>query len=158
MWIFTTYGFFSFTRSPLEPERIQIRARDDRDLEDLKKRHGIKAKIIETDHSDYRWRIIVDRGVAAKIMTDETLAIDYENFKNATTDRMHSRPLMSVWSSMMSVQREREATKRPGRGKRRGSNSYGGPDWLFEEFAPPPRPPRLRPSRFSDDPDEDIPF
>lgn len=114
MWIFTTYGFFSFTQSTFEPGKIQIRARDDRDLEDLKKRHKLRrTPIVETDNSDYRWRILVTPATAAKIMAAEVEAIDYSNFKNATTERMHGRPLMTVWDTMMRVQRQREAALRP---------------------------------------------
>lgn len=108
MWIFTTYGFFSFTQSTYQPGFIQIRARDDRDLVDLKKRHKLKGKVIETDNSDYRWRLLVKPDTAARIVAAEVEAIDYSNFKNATTDRMHARPLMDVWSSMMRVQTARE--------------------------------------------------
>jgi hypothetical protein len=136
MWIFTTYGFFSFTQSAFEPGKIQIRARDDRDLEDLKKRHKLRAKIVETDNSDYRWRILVTPATAAKIMAGEVEAIDYANFKNATTDRMHARPLMEVWTSMMRVQRQREAALRPPepRTRPRGRHSDQLPGLTFGDL------------------------
>jgi len=113
MWIFTTYGFFSFTQSTYTPGFIQIRARDERDLEDLKRRHRLKGKIIETPQADYRWRVLVKPETASRILADEAAAIDYSNFKDATTDRQHARPLMEVWSAMMRVQRARVAELYP---------------------------------------------
>lgn len=126
MWIFTNYGFFSFTQSTFKPGFIQIRARDDRDLADLKTRHKLKGQIIETTESDYRWRILVKPETAGRILADEAAAIDYSNFKNATTDRMHARPLMEVWSAMMRVQRARVAELYgPAPGTHRSQRSAG---------------------------------
>ena len=107
MWIFTNYGFFSFTQSTFRRGFIQIRARDDRDLTDLKAKHGLKGKIIETQYSDYRWRILCRQTTAARILASEAMDIDYSNFKDSTTARQHGRPLMEIWSAMMRVQRER---------------------------------------------------
>lgn len=107
MWIFTNYGFFSFTQSTYRPGFIQIRARDDRDLSDLRRKHGLRGKIIETENSDYRWRILCRQATAARIMAAEAMDIDYSNFKNAATPRQASRPLMEVWSAMHTVQRAR---------------------------------------------------
>jgi hypothetical protein len=114
LWIFTTYGFFSLTQSTFQPGFIQIRARDDRDLEELREKHGLRGKIIETRNSDYAWRILVRPATAARILSEETLSIDYSNFKNATTERQHSRPLMQVWSAMMQVQNRRLSSRSSG--------------------------------------------
>ncbi len=113
MWIFTNYGFFSFTQSTYRPGFMQIRARDDRDLEELKRRHGLRGRIIETNVSDYRWRVLCRPATACRIVAVEMAQVDYSNFKNASegpqAERHHD--LMRVWGAMMDVQRRRVAAK-----------------------------------------------
>lgn len=149
MWIFTTYGFFSVTESPEAAGVLQIRARDERDLKDLKRRHFLTSRIIETEHTDYRWRLLCSPAVFAEIMSKEVLDINYSNFKNAASQRQKARPLMAVWSAMASVQRnlewEASQTKLPlfdeddpvaieqRREEEEGEEDPGFPDWT-----PPP--------------------
>lgn len=166
LWIFTTYGFFSFTQSTFQPGFIQIRARDDRDLEELREKHGLRGKIIETRNSDYVWRILVRPATAARILSEETLSIDYANFKNATNERQHSRPLMQVWSAMMTVQTRRLSSRSrrgvdrdPGRSKSYLRQTELFADGTLEEdntFEPAylPAPPALLPDDFSQEDEE----
>jgi len=83
MWLFTKYGFFSVTQHAKRRDNIQVRARTDQDLHDLKAAFPAldRCPIIETKDADYRWRLIVQRWkwnvVGAALVAD----IDYGNFK-----------------------------------------------------------------------------
>lgn len=86
---------------------MQIRARDDRALERLKRIHNESAEIIETTTADYRWRILVTPERAVEIIAREVQSIDYSNFKNACEFPQDTGPLHDVWSIMQGVQYER---------------------------------------------------
>lgn len=103
MWLFTKYGFFSVTQHTKRRDNIQIRARTDQDLRDLKDAFPPldRCPIIETPDADYRWRLIVQRWkweiVGAHLVAD----IDYGNFKGkiATipTQREKGPMLHDIW-------------------------------------------------------------
>lgn len=93
MWLFTKYGFFSVTNArlgrgragaPLDPRRLQVRARSRRHLELLSENFGLLRgyRIIETPTADYRFRIVVRRTVWAKVMATLAIELTYPNFKN----------------------------------------------------------------------------
>jgi hypothetical protein len=108
MWLFTTVGFFSVTRSKDEPEMMQVRARERHDLESLIAVAGIDATILETPEADYRWRIIVRPKTATQVIALLVDRIDYSNFKNAVHDSPGQEnkaiPYMRVWSVMNGLQ------------------------------------------------------
>ncbi len=81
MWLFTRHGFYSLTRSPKEPDKLQVRARLRRDLENLQSFTGLAGAIIETQSADYRWRWIVSPADAETITRCLTADISYSNFK-----------------------------------------------------------------------------
>lgn len=81
MWLFTRHGFYSLTRSPDEPDKLQVRARLRRDLENLQAFTGLSATILETPSADYRWRWIVSPADAETITRCLTADITYSNFK-----------------------------------------------------------------------------
>jgi hypothetical protein len=103
MWLFTKYGFFSVTQNAKRKDNIQIHARAEQDLVDLKAAYPAldRSPIIETPDADYRWRLIVQRWkwdvVGAALVAD----IDYGNFKGkiATipTQREKSGMLHDIW-------------------------------------------------------------
>jgi hypothetical protein len=55
MWLFTRHGFYSLTRSTDEPDKLQVRARVRRDLENLQSFTGLTGPILETPTADYGW-------------------------------------------------------------------------------------------------------
>jgi hypothetical protein len=76
MWLFTTLGFFSITRSRLQPDHFQIRARDEKhvsalaahmDLEMLTP--GFLGPILESPTADYRWRCMVNEARMLRLQT-----------------------------------------------------------------------------------------
>lgn len=113
MWLFTTIGFFSLTRSVEEPDKMQFRARVPEDLEALQSVAGIGERIIETPEADYRWRIVVDPEVAQAAVGILVGMITYSNFKaevHRNPDQDHkSDALLTVWGAMREVQDQRVA-------------------------------------------------
>ena len=113
MWLFTKYGFYSATMSPVKLGHIQIRARVKDDLirlktafEELK-----QSKIIETKNADYRWRIVMTPSKFTVLTMHLAEDIDYGNFKNAcAANGLDTHPHHKVWATMMAEQR-REASQ-----------------------------------------------
>lgn len=83
MWLFTRHGVHSLTRSADKPDKLQIRARVRRDLENLQSFTGIAGTILETPSADCRWRWIVTPADAETITRCLTADISYSNFKAA---------------------------------------------------------------------------
>lgn len=109
MWLFTQHGFFSVTVSRDDKRMMQIRARSPRHLEALKQRFGLQNEILTTPRADYRWRIVVRKKTAHRLIAELAEEIDYSNFK----DRCHETgaddaPLMQVWSTMHRFQHDTE--------------------------------------------------
>src|SRR3990172_4528985 len=81
MWLMTIYGFYSIVRKHGSEYRVLSRER--KDLENLVQGVPLPhAGIMENDHTDYRFRIIVKKEdvLAALRFLGDTL--DYSNFKN----------------------------------------------------------------------------
>ena len=87
MWLFTQHGFYSLTRSRTEPDKVQIRARTRRDLENLQALTSNLTPILKTLNADYRWRIIVTPPESERIVALLTRDIDYPNFKASVAKR-----------------------------------------------------------------------
>lgn len=109
MWIFTKYGFYSVTKSPVEKGKMQIRARTREDLENIqiffqdKLRTGAPV-IIETNSADYRWRVVVSRSDWVKLAAELARDVEYENFKNTIADRRRHDLYLRVWGVMRGLQ------------------------------------------------------
>jgi hypothetical protein len=87
MWLFTRHGFYSLTRSTDEPDKLQVRARVRRDLENLQGFTGLTGTILETPTADYRWRWIVTPVEAEVITSHLTQDIAYSNFKSTVAQQ-----------------------------------------------------------------------
>ena len=132
MWLFTRYGLFSVTNArqgrgrpgaPLDPRRLQVRARSRKHLELLTERfRSLRGyEIIETPRADYRFRIIVRRRVWAKVAAGLAREIAYPNFKNEChnndeLDDAYIHALHRVWSAGDDIQREVHGRGAYGRG------------------------------------------
>jgi hypothetical protein len=115
MWIFTTHGFFSITRTRQQPEMMQIRARQKEHLQNLQKRFtadgfGMLGNIIETPDADYRFRIITEPATVQIVLANLADDINYPNFKSAChaagfdDNRTYINALHAVWTTMYSTQ------------------------------------------------------
>ena len=123
MWIFTRYGFFSAVSarhgagkhgSPIDPDRIMVRARVRKHLEDLKQRFPDLLSACDTKEfagSDYAFRVFVDKRAWSAVLSrlgDET---DYDNFKSEVAryqgraGAAYERSLHDVWSVMFKLQK-----------------------------------------------------
>ncbi len=87
MWLFTRHGFYSLTRSTNEPDKLQVRARVRRDLENLQALTDLTGPILEIPTADYRWRWIVTPTEAEQITRCLTQDITYSNFKSTVAQQ-----------------------------------------------------------------------
>lgn len=114
-WLFTKYGFFSAVcarqgdgahGSPVDPDRIMVRARRREHLERLIAAHSAElggAEVHESPGTDYRFRVFVDKTVWAEVMKRLVLETDYDNFKSAVgqampDERGYQHALHDIWS------------------------------------------------------------
>lgn len=110
MWLFTTIGFFSVVADPDHPDTLKVRARARADLEALRDRHLPDLEIVETDHTDYRFRAFVHRDEWAHAARALAADIDYPNFKSAVGQRQgaaRAKRYGEVWRVMYGLQRPR---------------------------------------------------
>ena len=111
MWLVTDRGFYSVVDKGDREGYLCVRARVRSDLENLLKLEslaGYADDVIETDNSDYRFRVSITR--EDWITASSTLAaeIDYPNFKTAVGERQgHDRAhtYMEVWRALNKLQR-----------------------------------------------------
>jgi hypothetical protein len=113
MWVFTTDGFYSVVEHREHPSLLLVRARDEGDLQRLRKHlvttHGLSATIQHTPDGDYAWRMTVPRDLWTSYLQDAVEAIEYRNFKDAVTLRQgwqRSSLYHNVWATMMQLQHE----------------------------------------------------
>ena len=105
MWIFTRYGFFSFS---VRDNKVWIRSRKKPHLQSLKDRFLLDGTIVESHDTDYRYRLMVDKEVAAGMMYTLSFEQDWSNFKNEASrsnkDRSYIMALHDVWERMYGIQ------------------------------------------------------
>jgi len=106
MWIASKFGFFSIVKDISTNQNVHIwmvRARVKSDIENvadlLEIEHG---DIIESDDSDYQYRILVNLPQLEDLMSEFAVNVDYPNFKDMiaeTDDQMSKVPFYTrVWS------------------------------------------------------------
>lgn len=96
---------------PVDPDRMMVRSRSKEHLVALQQRFESQlgnSPILETDNSDYRYRIFIAKTAWCTIQSALAEEIDYDNFKSAvgkaggTTEYLHA--LHDVWSVMHRLQ------------------------------------------------------
>jgi hypothetical protein len=108
MWLLTSIGFFSVVADASNPDTLKVRARVRADLEALRDQHLPDIEILETDHTDYRFRAFVQRDEWTHAAYALAAEIDYPNFKNAVAERhgyARARVYSNVWSLLRELQR-----------------------------------------------------
>jgi hypothetical protein len=125
MWIACTDGFFSTVIDKLEPGRMLIRARCEKDIKNLHRRYSTKCPSMRNPTSDetrdYRYRLSISKRDWVKLVAELASNVDYPNFKTAVHDRPDqenkSQPYLEIWSIMHAVQvdeeRDNRKSKRP---------------------------------------------
>ena len=122
MWIFTQYGFYSAVcarqgdgdhANPVDESRIMVRARLRVHLELLLQRFDDylgDAEITETPHTDYRYRVFVDKSVWTRVLSALADELDYDNFKSRVAANLevvgstYEHSLHDVWGVMHGLQ------------------------------------------------------
>jgi len=123
MWLFTRYGFFSVTQPTKDnptvkaSELVQIRARMRMHLQALQARFpvGLAGEILESEETDYRYRLIVERRCFQRVAAALVGELDYSNFKGACSRHStwlgsgYTHALHEVWSIHHGLQQGSEA-------------------------------------------------
>jgi hypothetical protein len=98
MWLMTKYGFYSIVQK--QTGEYHVRSRERQDIENLMPHLGLaQGEIIESERSDYAFRIIVKKEDVEAILKFLGETIDYDNFKakiDKTPDQNH-KPYHEVW-------------------------------------------------------------
>jgi hypothetical protein len=73
-----------------------------------------KAKVLVTPAREYLYRATVSRKVVAEALAKKIMDADYDNYKDAITDRAKDRQdaYLSVWWELMNLQRDRAGQKK----------------------------------------------
>ena len=95
-------AFLSIVENKDNPTAVVVRARVDSDLVAVFPEFA--DDIIETDNSDYRFRLFLDRKYVAQKIQDEVMGIDYANFKSSVKDKWRYKAYMEIWTVMHKVQ------------------------------------------------------
>jgi hypothetical protein len=119
MWIACVDGFFSTVIDKMDPGRMLIRARCEKDIKNLYDRYRkvcpSMGKPTSDDSRDYRYRLSVSKRDWVKLAAELASEVDYPNFKSAVHDRPDqenkSQPYLEIWSIMHALQLD----ERPGR-------------------------------------------
>jgi hypothetical protein len=111
VWLVTERGFYSVVDKGDREGFLCVRARVRQDLHNLFELDSMNAyrdEVIETENSDYRFRVYVSREDWTAATADLAGQIDYPNFKNevaAMQGRERERIYMGVWSALANLQR-----------------------------------------------------
>lgn len=101
MWLMTRCGFYAIVRK--QENEYHVRSRERKDLENLIQGVPLPhAAIVESEHTDYRFRIIVKKEDVLAALRFLGESLDYSNFKN-TIDRtpdQKRKPYHEVWRVM----------------------------------------------------------
>ena len=70
-----------------------------------------------TSARDYLYRALVSRKVVAEVLAKKIMDIDYDNYKDAITDKAKDRhdAYLSVWWELLNLQRGRAGNTKPSR-------------------------------------------
>lgn len=100
IWIFLKQGFLSVVADRDNPDRLLVRARVARHIQQV----FPSADVFTDDSADYHYRSFISRQTAADTISDSVRRIDYDNFKDAVVSESMHTALMSVWVVMRNLQ------------------------------------------------------
>ena len=110
MWIFTPYGFFSAVTDRNNHNRLLIRTRARKDLDEFRKNYcrrlgpTIDSKQLGRG-SDYPFRAFVGKKAFSNAMSRVIADMTYGNFKSSVKDNTRHNVYMDVWSTMSRAER-----------------------------------------------------
>ncbi len=113
MWVFTPEGFYSVVTAEEFEEELQVRARDQDDLERLRRSWFPElGPTIVKPGRDYPCRAFCTREQLGEALGRMAHAIDYSNFKNAVARRHgagRAHIYGNVWADCRAIERESSA-------------------------------------------------
>lgn len=104
MWIVMNDSFISVVKDRHMRDGVVARARVREDLERLFPTHV--ADVIETEDSDYRFRLFLMKEHVADVIRDRILDIEYDNFKNSVKEGWRKTAYTRIWGVMYDVQEQ----------------------------------------------------
>lgn len=108
MWIFLRDGFTSIRQFNEHSVMLRFRRRDHADR--FAARLGIDTNDVdESDHTDYRYRLVASREAVGRLLADEVGGIDYANFKDACGLGDYHDALSAIWQKHWRLQAQEEA-------------------------------------------------
>lgn len=102
MWIVMNNAFISIVQSTENKDEVVVRARVKEDLANVWP--TLQTSIIETDDSDYRFRLFLNKEYVAETIKDSIMDIDYPNFKNSVKQKWRYHAYTDIWAIMHKVQ------------------------------------------------------
>lgn len=111
MWILMNDSFVSVVENKFDKSEFVVRARVRWDLETLFPEEA--DDVIESEDSDYRFRLYLDKVYVSNVIRDRVLDIDYDNFKNTVYESWRKKAYTNIWFIMFKIQ----------------SSFYGFPDY-----------------------------
>lgn len=99
MWVFMNDAFFSVVKDRTNKNGVVVRARVGGDLEKV---FGGQHEVLETEDSDYRFRMFLDQEYVKNVISDRVMGINYTNFKDSIDKKDTERKAYytRVWSVM----------------------------------------------------------
>ena len=102
MWIVMNDSYVSIVQDRTNDSGVVVRARVREDLGNLFPEHV--NDVIETDNSDYRFRLFLDKEFVAQVVRYRVLDIDYPNFKDSVKESWRKSAYTRIWQVMYEVQ------------------------------------------------------
>jgi hypothetical protein len=108
MWLFTRYGFYSISVMEGSPS-VCVRARLRKHLEALQTRFDFTSpQIVETVNCDYRYRLLIPKGVWEAMVVAMLREQTWSNFKKEVANfngrDEYEQALHNVWIEMLKLQ------------------------------------------------------
>ena len=120
MWVFTNHGFYSIVKIlDTNPEKFWIRSRRKEHLNT----YFSEERIIESNGSDYQYRVEISKEELSEIFSYLPQEIDYTNFKDSIKDKPLHHAAKLVWLGVYGALDEREGTMATNKEKRTRSPS-----------------------------------
>ncbi len=102
-------AMFSIVEDRDDSDLLLVRARRKGDIEMV----FSVTNVVESDDSDYRFRIWLSRHDVKKVMANEIDRIDYDNFKNSVEDEELHDAYTKVWGVFYRIQLRKYPRKEP---------------------------------------------
>jgi hypothetical protein len=103
MWIVMNDSFVSIVKDREDGLGVVVRARVREDLVSLFGESHAE-DIIETEDSDYRFRLFLDQAYVAAAIENRVMGVDYHNFKDSVKQSWRKNAYMKIWHIMYDVQ------------------------------------------------------